>query len=118
MTSTATVRRKSGTTTNADGFQVPGWVAVYTEIPCRIAGMARSQSPSKTVTIGGVSIQVSTRTAHFPHDTDDLRDGDLIEVTFGEVSGTVWRIVEADAAEQQTARRVPVVAADRPEEWS
>jgi hypothetical protein len=52
-----------------------------------------------------------------PHDTV-LRDGDLIEVTAGELTGSVWHVVEADAADQQTARRVPVIAAEHPEEWS
>jgi hypothetical protein len=75
--------------------------------------MARSQSPSRTIDLGGVQVQVATRTAHFAHDTD-LRDGDLIEITAGELVGSVWRIVESDAADQQTARRVPVIATERP----
>jgi hypothetical protein len=118
MLSAATVHRKTGaTTTDTRGLEVPGWDEVYEDRPCRIAGMARSQSPSRTVNIGGAEVQVATRTAHFPHDTD-LRDGDLIEITAGELIGSVWRVVEADAADQQTARRVPVIATDRPEEWS
>jgi hypothetical protein len=116
MLSTATVRRKTGaTTTDARGLEVPAW-STMTGLPCRIAGMARSQSPSRTVDIGGAEVQVATRTAHFPHDTD-LRDGDLIEITAGELVGSVWRVIESDAADQQTARRVPVIATDRPEEW-
>ena len=78
--------------------------------------MARSQSPSRTVNIGGAEAQVATRTAHFPHDTV-LRDGDLIEITAGELVGSVWRVIESDAADQQTARRVPVIAVEHPEEW-
>lgn len=118
MLSRATVHRKTGaTTTDADGFEVSGWTDAYVGRPCRIAGMARSQSPSKTLDIGGAQVQVATRTAHFPHDTD-LRDGDLIEITTGELEGSVWQVVESDAADQQTARRVPVVAIEHPEEWS
>jgi hypothetical protein len=118
MLSTATVRRKTGgTTTDADGFEVPAWAIAYAGRPCRIAGMARSQSPSRTIDLGGVQVQVATRTAHFAHDTTDLRDGDLIEITAGELVGSVWRIVESDAADQQTARRVPVIATERPKEW-
>jgi hypothetical protein len=56
------------------------------------------------------------RVAHLPHSTV-LRDGDLIEITAGELAGSVWHVVEADAADQQTARRVPVIAAEHPEEW-
>jgi hypothetical protein len=115
--SKVTIRRKTGNmTTDSRGLQVPEWATVYTDIPCRIAGMARSQSPSRTLDIGGVQVQVSVRTAHLPHDTTDLRDGDLLDVT-GESAG-VYQIVESDPADQQTARRVPVIAAQRPEEWS
>jgi hypothetical protein len=117
MLSTATVRRKTGaTTTDVDGFEVPRWQVAYVSRPCRIAVMARSQSPSKTIDVGGAKVQVATRVAHFPHDTD-LRDGDLIEVTAGELAGSVWLVIEGDAADQQTARRVPVEAVARPTEW-
>jgi hypothetical protein len=117
MLSRATVRRKTGATTiGANGFEVAGWSIAYTDRPCRIAGMARSQSPSRKLNVGGAEVQVSTRVAHLPHGTV-LRDGDLIEITTGELVGSVWRVVEADAADQQTARRVPVIATERPEEW-
>lgn len=115
MLSRVTIRRKVGTTTDSRGLKVPEWVTVYTDLPCRIAGMARSQSPSRTLDIGGVQVQVSIRTAHLPHDTTDLRDGDLLDVS-GESAG-VYQIVESDPADQQTARRVPVVATERPQEW-
>jgi hypothetical protein len=117
MLSRATVRRKTGaTTTDADGFEVPAWSSPYTGIPCRIAGMARSQSPSRSLNVGGAEVQVAVRVAHLPHSTV-LRDGDLIEITAGELAGSVWHVLEADAADQQTARRVPVIAAEHPEEW-
>jgi hypothetical protein len=58
------------------------------------------------------------RTAHFPASTSNLRDGDLLEITSGENTGQVLRVVEADWSDQTTARRVPVVATQRPEEWS
>jgi hypothetical protein len=117
MLSRATVRRKTGaTTTNVDGFEVPAWSSRYTSIPCRIAGASRSESPTRSLNVGGAEVQVSTRVAHLPHGTV-LRDGDLIEITTGELVGSVWRVVEADAADQQTARRVPVIATERPEEW-
>jgi hypothetical protein len=117
--SRATVRRKTGQTTKDNrGLTVPAWVAIYTDHPCRIAGMARSQSPSKTINIGGIEVQVATRTAHFPHSTTDLADGDLIEITEGELAGSVWQIVESDPADQQNARRVPIISTQRPKEWS
>jgi hypothetical protein len=58
MLSRATVRRKTGaTTTDADGFEVPAWSIGYTDRPCRIAGMARSQSPSRSLNVGGVEVR-------------------------------------------------------------
>lgn len=117
MTSRATIRRKTGATvTDARGLEVPEWVDVAT-VACRIAGMTRGQSPSKTLDIGGAQVQVATRVAHFPVGTD-IHDGDLIDVLAGDVAGAVYRVIEAGAADQQTARRVPVIATERPKEWS
>lgn len=119
MLSRANIRRKTGNwTTDARGLEVPEWATVYADLPCRISGAAANTSPYRTVNIGGATMEVAARVAHFPHDTLDLADGDLIEVTAGETAPSVWQIIEADAADQQTARRVPVVAAERPEEWS
>lgn len=116
MLSRATVRRKTGaTTTDASGRKVPVWEVAHTDLPCRITGMTRGQSPSRTLDIGGAQVQVAIRTAHLPHDTTNLRDGDLLEVV-GESAG-VYQIVEADTSDQQTARRVPIVATQRPKEW-
>lgn len=119
MTSRATVRRRTGASTQDEetGLTAPVWEAVYTDLPCRIAGSSGGSSPSRTTNVaGGVQVQTATRTVHLPWDTI-LRDGDMIEVTVGEVAGTVWQVVEADAADQQTARRVPVIATERPGEW-
>lgn len=118
MLSRANIRRKTGEMTTDDrGLEVPEWVTVYANLPCRISGMAANTSPYRTVNIGGATMEVAARVAHFPHDTTDLADGDLIEVTTGETAPSVWQIIEADAADQQTARRVPIVAAERPEGW-
>jgi hypothetical protein len=100
------------------GLEGSAWAAVYVDLPLRLAGTYRGDSPSRTLDIGGVEVEVAVRTAHLPHDADDLLDGDLIEVTAGENAGLVLRIVEAAWQDQATARRVPVVAVDRPEEWS
>lgn len=114
MLSTAIIRRKTGAmVVGPDGLEVPGWTS-STPVPCRIGGMSRGQSGSRTLSVGGTEFQVATRIAHLPHGTD-LRDNDLIAVT-GESAG-VYRVVEADPADQQTALRVPVVAAEPPKEW-
>jgi hypothetical protein len=112
MTSTATVRRKSGTTTNADGFKVPAWVDVHTDLPFRLVPKGQHQ-----VTIGGVSFSAATARGDMPWDTADLADDDLIEITAGEWVGEVLRLIEAVKGDQQTARRVPVESVARLSEW-
>jgi hypothetical protein len=115
---TVQVRRKTGeTTTDADGYEVDEWVVELAEVPCRI-GSDRGASQSRTVSTPGGDVTLAVRVAHFPAATEGLRDGDFIEVVDGRLLGSVWRIVEADDADQQTARRVPVVAAERPSEWA
>lgn len=85
----------------------------------RLAGSERGVSSYRTASIAGVEVQVANRAAHFPiaARSAGFQDGDLIEVTAGENAGTVWRVVEADSADQKTALRLPVIAADRPVEW-
>lgn len=116
--STAHVWRKSGRVVQDEetGSESPEWVIEIPDVPCRI-GSDKGAAPSRTVSTPGGDIVLGVRTAHFPASTEGLRDGDLIEIVDGVLVGTVWQIVEADAADQQTARRVPVVATERPEEW-
>lgn len=115
MQSTATVRRKTGSTVQNEttGEEAPEWGAVYTGLPFRLVG-GRSHS----VTIGGVEFEEATARGDMPVGTDDLADGDLIEITAGEWAGSVWQIVEATKGDQRTARRVPVVEVSAPSEWS
>lgn len=98
---------------DANGYDVPEWVVELADVPCRIAS-DRGAAPSRTVSTPGGDLTLGVRTAHFPAATEGLRDGDYIEVTAGRLVGSVWQVVEADDADQQTARRVPVVAVDRP----
>ncbi len=118
MTSRAAVLRKTGAmTTGADGLEVPEWATVHADLPFRLGGANSGSSGTRTETIGGVEVQVATRVGHFPAGTA-LEDSDHIEITAGENAGVVLRIVEAEGADQQTARRVPVVSVQRPEEWA
>lgn len=113
MTSTATVRRKTGaTTTNADGFKVPVWETVQIDLPFRLVPKGQRQ-----VRIGGVEFSAATAEGDMPWNTMDLADDDLIDITAGEWSGEVLRIIEAVKGDQQTARRVPVESVARPSEW-
>ena len=115
MTSRATVRRPTGRLTQDEGsgLEVTEWADVVTDSPFRIG----RGDGTRTLTIGGVEVTLAVRTGHFPAGTD-LADGDLIDVTEGENAGTVWRVVEGDWADQQTAYRVPIIATSRPEEWA
>lgn len=116
--STVHVWRKTGRNVpdETSGYDVPEWVVELADTPCRIAS-DRGAAPSRTVSTPGGDLTLGVRTAHFPVATEGIKDGDYIEVTAGRLVGSVWQVVEADAADQQTARRVPVVAVDRPGEW-
>lgn len=119
MTSRVTVMRSTGgTTTGSDGFQVPEWATVATDLPFRLGGSPQGSSGYRTLTVGSAEVQVPVRIGHFPASTTGLADNDLILVTAGENAGIVLRIVEADWQDQATARRVPVVGTERPEEWA
>ena len=117
MTSRATVHRTTGRMVQdeSNGLEVREWATTYTG-PFRLGGANAGSSGARTEAIGGVEVQTALRTGHFPAGTD-LADGDVVEVTAGENAGTVWRVVEGDWADQQTARRVPLTAEARPEEW-
>ena len=118
MTSTAKVRRLGGTpTTDANGFQVDGLTDVYTG-PFRLGGSERGGAGSRTVRVGDVEVTLAVRIGHFPAGTTGLADGDIIEVTAGENAGAFLRIVEASWQDQSTARRVPVIEAQRPGGWT
>ena len=119
MTSTAAVMRDTGTTTtDANGYSVPVWATVYAEIPFRLGGSNQGGSGTRSVKVGTTDMQLAIRNGHFPAPTDLLRDGDLIEVSAGENASLVLRILEAAWQDQATARRVPVVQIQRPEEWA
>jgi hypothetical protein len=120
MTSRAKIRRKTGFTTQDEdtGLEVPVWDVVYTGLPFRLGGVPGGAASSRTIDLGGAQVQEANRVGHMPVTTDNLADGDFIEVTAGENTGRVLRIVEADWQDQSTARRVPVVAEIRPGEWT
>lgn len=117
MTSTATVYREAGLgePDQETGVRTRQYDTVHTAGPFRLGGSDSGTSGSRTQTVGGVEVVLATRTGHFPVTVTGLRDDDLIEIETGENAGTVWRILEADFADQQTARRVPVIAVQRPE---
>jgi hypothetical protein len=118
MLSTATINRKTGRmVTDAAGIESPEWVVVATDVPIRLSGTAASSAPYKTQTPGGGTVNYAARVAHLPVTQSDLANDDYIEITGGENTGTVWRVIEATWQDQATARRVPVEQVKRPTEW-
>lgn len=119
MVSRVTIRRKTERFEQNEwtGVEEPVWDEVYVDHPFRLGGTDRGGSGTRTLTLGGVELQVAIRTGHLPATTSDLADDDFIEVTVGENAGDVFRIVEADWQDQSTARRVPLISEDRPTEW-
>lgn len=119
MTSRCTIRRETDRFDQDEdtGIESPLWDVLYTDLPFRLGGTYRGDAPSRRVEVGGVELQVAVRVGHLPASTSGLADGDLIDVTAGENAGLVFRIVEAEWQDQATARRVPLLAVDRPEEW-
>lgn len=119
MKSLATVRRKGGETVQDEdsGLDVPVWDVVHSDLSMRLSGAAASTSPYRAVDLDGVTVTVPARILHFPADTTDLADGDMVEITSGENAGAVFRIIEASWQDQATARRVPAIGDQRPLEW-
>lgn len=117
MVSRCTVKVAGDSVPDADGYDVPGWSTLYTDLPVRVAGSERGGSGSRRSTVGGVEVDLAVRVAHFPADTTGLVDGAVVEVTSGEFTGFL-RIVEASWQDQATARRVPVVETSEPAGWS
>lgn len=119
MTSTVTIRREPAPGTPpviVGGFEVPAWTVVDTGVPFRLGGSSGAGA-YRRVTVGSSEVDVATRIASLPASQTDLKDGDYLDVTAGESVGLVLRVVEATWQDQATARRVPVVEVQRPEEW-
>ena len=114
MTSRATIYRDGVPATDDDGFEVEGWGVIENNIPCRLSGSTAGASGTRTITTGGVEVQVAVRVLNLPASTTTLQDNDLVELTEGEQAGRFLRIVEATGADQQTALRVPVYEVPRP----
>lgn len=118
MLSAAAVLRKTGRKVQDEstGLEVPEWATVHIG-PMRLAGANSGSSGTRVESTPGGEMRVGMRTAHFPASVANLAEGDLIDITAGENTGTAWKILEADFADQQTARRLPVESVQRPSEW-
>ena len=117
MLSRVTVKRQSGATTNPDGYEVPAWAVVYTDLPFRSTGGGVADGGSRGASVGGVTFEDATGVGHFPHPSELLADGDVLEVTSGEWVGDFYRIVAAIRYDQHTARRLPIQETAKPDGW-
>lgn len=122
MLSRVAVMRNTGDVAQNEttGLEEPVWATVYADLPFRLdtgGGGLSAAGGSGSINIGGAELEIAVAVGHFPATTDDLADGDMAEVVSGEWPGSVWRIVKATAADQRTARRVPIESAQRPAEW-
>lgn len=115
LTSRVRVHRTTGRVVQDEdtGREVPEWVVPYEDLPFRL----KRSGGVRTVTVGGVEMQLAVMDGEFPADTSDLRGGDFLEVTAGEHVGDVWRIVEAAGSDLTTRLRLPLIEARRPGEW-
>ena len=113
MLTRCTIRRRTGRMAQDEdtGAEYPVWEIIAANVPLRLAGES-----TRTKSVPGGEIQTARRMAHLPVVTIPA-DGDYLEVTAGESAGLVLEVLEADWADQKTARRVPVEAVQRPEEW-
>lgn len=118
MVSRARVRRKTATAVQDEGTGLRGatWQTVYDGI-FKLGGPNSGSAQTTRTTPGGVEVHSAARTGHFPASTTDLLDGDLVDIYEGENAGIVVEILEADWKDLATARRVPVIAAERPPGW-
>lgn len=118
MPSTCTIRRKTDNMViDADNQQVPEWIVVHTDLPCRLA-TSRGAIKSRTQTPGDAELERAAPDLHVPALTSNLANNDVAEITTGENTGEVARLLETSGTDQATARRIPVEAIERPQEWS
>ena len=112
--SDATVYRLTGRTIpGPDGLDEPERIVVHAG-PMRLRSGRGGAGSSRSKSVPGGEVSLATREAHFPDATPTFRDGDLIHIDAGRSAGTWWLVIEADRADQQTAYRVPVMAAEQP----
>lgn len=91
------------------GLYGPAFVVVHSG-PMRLAAGNGPAASSRSVSVPGGEVSLAALRADFPVSTPRFADGDVIEVVGGDNAGTSWLVVEADASDQVTAYRVPVVA--------
>lgn len=117
MQSRCTVRRDAGRV-KLDGVERTNWQLQHTDLPCRLRSPQGSANTSNGTSSGGVTAERGQREWHVKHDTLNLQDNDVIRIDAGEQAGSFWQIRDASASgDQQTARRIQVIAIKQPRDW-
>lgn len=117
MTSTCTIRRKTGNTVIVDNREVPEWIVIHTDLPVRVVSV-RGEARSRGQSPGDVEVERTTPRDDFPAAVSrTLRADDFVEIDTGENASDVHRLVAVSHVDQATACRCPVEAVERPKEW-
>lgn len=117
------VRRLTGRNAQdeATGREIPTYVVEHADVPCRLPSPGRSASTSAG-DVGGAQVAEQRREVHVSHNLPLLTAGWLIVVTGvdamsnPDLVGQVFRVLDAAAADQVTARRIPVTGEGVPME--
>ena len=119
MTSRANLRRETGLgDRDEDTGQRPRlFETTHTDLPGRLDAGHGHAGRTATHDVGGIELVRRVPEWHVPWGTQNVRQGDLIEVATGESAPLVLRIIDVPAGDQQTALRLPVEVTDRPWEW-
>ncbi len=119
MTSRATVRRSGAMVPdpNDPEAEIPGWTPVDADVPCWVDKEGPTAG-TRSVSSGGVDVQVATRILKIPHDRTGWLDGDVVLISGGACDGRFFRIVEATFADQKKQQELTVTEISRPEGWS
>lgn len=119
MTSRCNVRREGGLADQdlETGMQPRTWTVVHENEPVDFVSGRRGAAQSRSLSAPGGDVDMPLGFARFRWDLPGIKDGDLIEITTGVSAGVVLRVIEATSGDRQTALRVPVIGAQRPDEW-
>lgn len=119
--SLCTIRRRGALgEQREDGVQPRLWLVIHEDEPVEVVGAAGARSggsATRTLNTPSGDVEVPVRFLRFRWDLPGLQDGDLVEITAGRTASEVFQFLEVTPADNQTALRIPVIAARRPDEW-
>ena len=120
MTSTCTIRRKTGEkTTDGEGFEVDVWADVYVGWPCWVDWQGAESGVPVNINVGaGVEVTRARRVLKIPHDSRLVRDHDVAELTGGACDGDFFDLADVKFADQKKQQEIPITEIDRPGGWT